>query len=42
MEQFNMILFILGGFFIAISSIKPKTPRSLREKPEQELELVND
>jgi hypothetical protein len=42
MEHFNMILLFLGGFFIAISSIKPKNPRLLHEKSEQELEIVND
>jgi hypothetical protein len=41
MEHFNIFLFILGGFFIAISSIKPKSPRSM-QKSEQELELMND
>ena len=44
MAQFNLILFILGGFFVAISSINPKKPHPHAEETDSdiEMEMAND
>ena len=42
MAQFNLILFILGGFFVAISSINPKNAHPNGEDSDSEIEMAND
>ena len=42
MAQFNLVLFILGGFFVAISSFTPKKNQSHADDTDSDIDMVND